>query len=188
MRAMRRLMFILSVIAFGAVALMSTPRFWWLYAYETSAAPSVVIHHDGTEQPTLSGPRARWPDWARTPDGAELTVAYWQAPAGPLHPSLGFGDLAFEGEAAEIALAWAKRLERDGWTTRVELLRAQLPDLPPRPLVRCVVTAEAPAGDLRVLMAAFELEPEAGAGQIFWTDGPAPAGWLAHRSAEPCRR
>jgi hypothetical protein len=159
------------VLAFPIV--VASPAFWSLVAMEFSAAPVGYGQQDGTMQPALLGPKAPWPKWAEVPADADLRVRAWFGP-GSSAPETGFGDLTVKAEPRATARAYAKRLIGEGWQVETAIFRSVLPELPPKPLVWCIVRAARGNGDPRVISVSFELEPRIGGGRMHWSMGAMP--------------
>src|SRR5688500_17712690 len=133
----RFLLFLL--VATGGLA-MASPGFRLLWDMETSSARIGLVHADGVTQWSENGPQAFWPAWALTPAGAELRVeAHYEAAPG--HGESGLGRLTFDTSVPRAQAAYARQLERAGWTVEVSHFAAQLPEIPPREARFCLVQA-----------------------------------------------
>jgi hypothetical protein len=150
---------------------LASPTFWWLVESETGAAPVGYGREDGSIQPALLGPKAPWPEWVSMPDNSKLTVRAWFGP-GPTEIESGFGDLSFRGEPRAMIAAYRSKLEAEGWTVKGDMLRAPLPEIPPRQLESCVLRATREGADTRIVMTSFELAPEPGHGSVYWAVAP----------------
>lgn len=81
----------LAFLVVCVVAALISPGFWWLLASEYGAAPAMRIDQSGHATPSLTGPRAPWPEWARLPTARKLVVRMAE-------PSNGFGVVELEGD------------------------------------------------------------------------------------------
>jgi hypothetical protein len=168
-------------IAFPIV--LASPTFWWLVQSEVSAAPVGYGRADGTVQQALLGPKAPWPAWVATPEGAKLTVRAWFGP-GAAEPETGYGDISFRGDLRAIIALYRKKLEADGWQVEANMFRSVLPEIPPQRLETCVLRARREGADTRIIQASFEFLPSPDGGSIHWASRPM-ATWGMPLS-EPC--
>jgi len=174
---------LLIFIAIAFPIALASPTFWWLVQSEFSAAPVGYGRQDGSVQQALLGPKAPWPDWVATPDDAKLHVRAWFGP-GTTEPETGYGDLSVKGEPRKAMAAYRSKLEAEGWKVEANMMRAALPEIPPRQLESCIIRARRDGADQRVIQASFELAPSPGNGSIHWAAWPMPT-W-AMQLGEPC--
>lgn len=164
---------LLLYLAIAVPVVLASPAFWALVQMEFGAAPVGYGRADGSIQPALLGPKAPWPDWALVPTGAELRVRAWFGP-GSSEPESGYGNLLLGGDVRGLIAKYRAALEADGWDVDMRLFRATLPELPPRLLESCVVSATRKDANPRVLQASFELAPHPGNGSLNWASRAVP--------------
>lgn len=177
---MRGLLIFLA-IAFPIV--LASPTFWWLVESEVGAAPVGYGRVDGSVQQALLGPKAPWPEWVSTPEGAKLTVRAWFGPA-PSEIESGFGDLSFGGDTQKVIDAYRAKLRSEGWNVEGSFFSAPLPEIPPRQMEACILRATRNGADTRIIQASFEFKPGPGYGSVHWAMAPMPT-WSTPGS-EPC--
>jgi hypothetical protein len=158
---MKRFLLLLLVCTGGLVTL--TPGFRLLWDMETSSARIGLTHADGVTQWSENGPQAFWPAWAPKPEGEDLRVVVHYEPA-PGHGETGMGDLRLRGSAPAAQAAYARQLERSGWTVAVSHFAAQLPEIPPRTTRFCLV--QAVRDGKRLMFRA--VEGESGQDNLIW--------------------
>lgn len=162
-------------LALTCAIALATPAFWWLVAEKTSVTSGVAVEADGVRRAVMTGPRAPWPDWAWTPDGARLAVRIWNG-AAPGHPAGGYGELRAVGDPRMLLATVRAALGEQGW--RVAEYRYEGPDgasVPPRAVVMCTLRATRSDPD-RSLTYMFNLQ--GGGARVFWSDGAPPGQWM----------
>jgi hypothetical protein len=135
---MKRFLLFLLVITGGLA--MASPGFRLLWDMENSSARMGLVHHDGVTQWSENGPEAFWPNWAPRPEQAKLEVQVHYEPA-PGHGEMGMARLWPRTSAPAAQAAYARQLERAGWSVEVSHFAAQLPEIPPREARFCLVQA-----------------------------------------------
>jgi hypothetical protein len=153
-------------LAFAFPVVLASPFFWSLVSMEFGAERVGYVHGDVTQWATL-GPQAPWPRWALVPEGATLTVRA-NFEAAPGYNATGYGDIAARSPAPLIARRYEAALRRAGWTVRVGRFDAILPDIPPRPIRRCIV--EGRRGG-RVQRLSVDIGDGGAVGALHWTEG-----------------
>ena len=135
---MKRWLLLVLLLTGGAA--MASPGFRLLWDMETSSARIGLVHADGVTQWSENGPQAPWPAWAPKPAGAGFRVTVHYEPA-PGHGETGMAELSLTTTAPAAQAAYARQLERAGWTVQPAYLVAQLPEIPPRNARFCFVQA-----------------------------------------------
>jgi hypothetical protein len=159
-------------IAFPVV--LASPFFWSLVNMNFGAQRIGYIHKDAhggrvTQWATL-GPKAPWPGWALVPAGANLTVRS-NFDAAPGYNATGVGDIAAKASPRATAEHYETALRQAGWTVRIGRFDAASPDIPPRPIHRCIV--EGRRGS-RVQRMSVDIAEADTVGSLNWTEGTMP--------------
>ena len=176
----------LLLLALLAPLVLANPIFWWLVGTKIGASPVTAIEADGRVQHSLLGPKAPWPDWALTPDGANLKVEAWFA-ASPPAPETGFGTLNFKGDAASTVRAFVAKLQASGWTVETAESQSLDPTIPPRQFRLCSLMATWKDGASYVMSASVPLGYSGiAARQHWWRTPPPQAATWPKLTGPPC--
>lgn len=160
-------------VAFPVV--LAGPFFWSLVRMEVGAERVGYVHRTAaggtvTQWATL-GPKASWPRWAVVPKGARLTVRA-NFEAAPGHSAIGYGDIAARRTSARvIARRYEVALKRAGWDVRIGRFEATSPDIPPKPIRRCIIEGRR---DGQVQQLSVDIDPKRTVGSLRWSDGAMP--------------
>jgi hypothetical protein len=170
-----RILLILLVLAVPAVLVL--PTFWAVVSIWFGAHPVTYIERDGRVQPAVLGPKAKWPDWALTPEGSKLTVSAWFA-ASPPQPEMGFGELKdIAGAPRAVVAAYIGKLRAEGWQVEAVEQETVEPSIPPKPYKACDIRATRPGDDTRIIQARIALEAVPRPGSIHWWNAAPPHAW-----------
>ena len=163
---------LLLLLALAVPAVLASPGFWMLVNMEFAVQPVTYVRHDGTVDHALLGPKAPWPGWVLTPEGARLTVRASFETAAPDLPRSGYGDLIMTGELRAAIEAYAAALKNADWRVDVYSVETPLAGAPSGRLIRCMVQATRQDPDWRTIELGLTLSPASHEAQILWFEGP----------------
>lgn len=163
-----RLLLLLIAVTGGLI--WASPGFRLLWEMETGAARIDMIHGDGAQQRSTSGPQSFLPDWTPRPANATIKVQSHYS-AAPGHPATGFAKVALQARAAVVQADYAQMLAAKGWKVALSYQDIRQPGLPPRTQRLCHVIAH--RGARSIMLSIADNAPEFS--RLYWREAPQPA-------------